>query len=575
MGLLPVGESKRSQRLSPASEPSTPVEIVNTDVVLMVRVQVAFLVCGAFVGVLGIVLPHPETFLTKELLLLNCGSWLIATISWFGAARVTPAALRLMPGAGTLLITASVIFSRDPTSAYTLLYLFPCVYAYYFLNKTDAALHIAFAALNYGAAILFINSMADAPELPSGSVLHHFVITVGSLIVVGAMLLFLRRRVEVLMEKIVDSARTDLLTGLHNTRGAMQVLSAELERARMGAHRVTVLNIYVGGLRASGSRIDQQTADGIIKDAAQLLDDSTRRIDTVGRTAASEYVVILPETDESTGFLLAEQILARFRRTFRERGITLATAIGIASFPKHAAGAEDLMQSAEAATEAARAMGSDRAVVFSAELEEVVSGDPSRTLTERRTHMTTVLSLAQVLDLHDDRTTAHSLAVGRYAELIATRLGLPEARIQRLRLAGMLHDIGKVGIPDSIFAKPGPLSPGEWDQVRRHPELAARILGAPELTDIREWILKRHEQPDGHGYPRGLSGDAIPIESRILAVAETYDALTSKRPYRPARSRDEAIEELGRYVGSQFDGAVVDALLAVLDTPDQEPEISR
>jgi HD-GYP domain-containing protein (c-di-GMP phosphodiesterase class II) len=132
-------------------------------------------------------------------------------------------------------------------------------------------------------------------------------------------------------------------------------------------------------------------------------------------------------------------------------------------------------------------------------------------------------------------------------------------------MAGTLHDIGKVGLPDSILDKPGPLSPSEWDEVRRHPEMAARILGARELTDIRGWILARHEQLDGHGYPRGLSSEEIPLESRILAVAESYDAMTSERPYRPARSHEEAIAELGRYSGSQFDGAVVDALVRALE----------
>jgi HD-GYP domain-containing protein (c-di-GMP phosphodiesterase class II) len=95
--------------------------------------------------------------------------------------------------------------------------------------------------------------------------------------------------------------------------------------------------------------------------------------------------------------------------------------------------------------------------------------------------------------------------------------------------------------------------------------MAARILAARELTDIREWVLARHEQPDGHGYPRGISGDEIPLESRILAVAESYDAMTSERPYRPAKSPSEAIAEMGRYSGSQFDGAVVDALVRSLD----------
>ncbi len=136
--------------------------------------------------------------------------------------------------------------------------------------------------------------------------------------------------------------------------------------------------------------------------------------------------------------------------------------------------------------------------------------------------------------------------------------------MNRLRLAGMLHDIGKIGIADTILDKPGPLSPGEWDQVRRGPEMAARILGAKELTDIREWVLTRHEQPDGHGYPRGISGEEIPLEARILAVAESYDAMTSERPYRGARTPAEALNEMGRYAGSQFDGRVVDTLKRVL-----------
>ena len=199
------------------------------------------------------------------------------------------------------------------------------------------------------------------------------------------------------------------------------------------------------------------------------------------------------------------------------------------------------------------------------DLEGIGDEEPGGTPTDRRTHLSTVLSLAEVLDLRDSRFASHSMAVARYCEIIGTELGLPEARIERLRMAGTLHDIGKVGLPDAILDKPGPLSPSEWDEVRRHPEMAARILGASELADIRGWILARHEQPDGHGYPRGLSGDDVPLESRILAVAESYDAMTSERPYRAAMSHDSVIEEMGRYAGTQFDGAVVDALVRGLE----------
>ncbi len=534
------------------------------DLTATVKVQAMFMIAGSAVGILGVILPHPEEFLVPELLVLNISSIIFATGYFVAGARLPAWVVRLSPALGPVAITAAVVLSRDPTSAYALLYLFPAVYAFYFLDQRDAFWHIVWTVANYAAAIAILEVVPGSTSVAAGSTAHHFVITIGMLILVGAMLAYLRSRVEKLVSNIVESARTDLLTGLLNGRGANEILAGELERARMGSHRVTLLNIHVGGLRAPRSHLGHRAADEIIRDVGKLLDNSTRRIDTVARTAVSEFIVILPETDENTGFLLAEQILARFRRVFREQEISLATSIGVAVFPKHASGVDALTQAAAGATEAARAMGSDRAVVYSNELDDVISGDPARNLTERRTHLSTVLSLAEVLDLRDARTAAHSLAVSRYCELIAKEMNLPDPRQQRLRLAGMLHDIGKVGIPDSILEKPGPLSPSEWDQVRRHPEMAARILGAQELTDIREWILKRHEQPDGHGYPQGLSGDSIPVEARILAVAETYDALTSERPYRPARSEQEAIEELGRYSGSQFDGAVVDALVRSL-----------
>ena len=267
-------------------------------------------------------------------------------------------------------------------------------------------------------------------------------------------------------------------------------------------------------------------------------------------------------------------MLARIRRTYRERALPLQAGIGVASFPKHAADAEVLQQAAAAAASVAATLGSDRAVVYNPDLEGVGGSDRSREMGERRTHLSTVLSLAEVLDLRDGRFASHSAAVARYCELIGAELGLPEPRLQRLRMAGTLHDIGKVGLADSILDKPGPLSPSEWDEVRRHPEMAARILAARELTDIRGWILARHEQLDGHGYPRGLSGDEIPLESRILAVAESYDAMTSDRPYRAAKTHDEAIKELGRYSGSQFDGAVIDALVSALDRAGSSPQLA-
>jgi HD-GYP domain-containing protein (c-di-GMP phosphodiesterase class II) len=148
--------------------------------------------------------------------------------------------------------------------------------------------------------------------------------------------------------------------------------------------------------------------------------------------------------------------------------------------------------------------------------------------------------------------------------MTAEELGLEVERCERVRLAGLLHDVGWIGLPDEILSKPGPLSTGEWKDVRTHPEMAARLLASPELADLRDWIAAHHERPDGQGYPRGIEGDEIPLEARILAVADAYEAMTNERAYRPALSDEEAHGELRGGSGSQFDGEVVEAFLQAL-----------
>jgi putative nucleotidyltransferase with HDIG domain len=185
-------------------------------------------------------------------------------------------------------------------------------------------------------------------------------------------------------------------------------------------------------------------------------------------------------------------------------------------------------------------------------------------MTRRITGMERVIAIAEELDLRDAGTARHCETVARYAEAIARELGLAEHVVESLRLAGLLHDVGKVGIPRSIVRKPGPLSAEEWDAMRDHPRIGADILEDAGLEEIREWVLAHHERPDGAGYPRRLSDDQIPLEARILAVADAYEAMTVDRCYRRGIGRDLAIAELRRNGGTQFDMAVVEAFVAVL-----------
>ncbi|HET6865387.1 MAG TPA: diguanylate cyclase [Solirubrobacteraceae bacterium] len=181
-----------------------------------------------------------------------------------------------------------------------------------------------------------------------------------------------------------------------------------------------------------------------------------------------------------------------------------------------------------------------------------------------------VMLLAETLDLRDAGTARHSRTVGAYARHTAAALGLHPDQVERIHAAGVLHDLGKLGIADAILHKPGKLDDAEWKEIQRHPEIGARILEHAGLEDIAAWVRAHHERVDGRGYPKALAGEEIPLEARILAVADAYEAMIADRPYRAGIAPAEASAELIRCAGTQFDPAVVGAFLNSLETSERE-----
>lgn len=172
----------------------------------------------------------------------------------------------------------------------------------------------------------------------------------------------------------------------------------------------------------------------------------------------------------------------------------------------------------------------------------------------RQEHLSTIQVLAAAVDAKDRYTQGHSQRVAHYAVELAQCLGYTEAKLERLFITGTLHDIGKIGVPDSVLHKPGPLTPEERSQMEQHPVLGELILKeVPQLADTLPGVRHHHERWDGKGYPDGLAGEAIPFEARILALADTFDAMTSDRPYRRGMSYERALEEIERCAGTQFD----------------------
>jgi diguanylate cyclase (GGDEF)-like protein/putative nucleotidyltransferase with HDIG domain len=371
-----------------------------------------------------------------------------------------------------------------------------------------------------------------------------------------------RRRLRALSDRIADANRTDPLTGLLNRRAFEELLELELERALRSDRPMSVVVGDIDAFRQVNEQHGHAAGDAALQSVARNALKWKRRIDVAARIAGEEFALLLPETDERGAFIVAERLRRATHRSFAESTAGLKFSFGVATAPGHGTDAVGLFRAADQAVAAAKDLGGDRTVIYS---DEVARALDQGTDAGTELQLATVIALAEAIDIRDTGTGQHSHTVARYAELMARELGLEEERVERVRLAGVLHDIGKIGISDGVLTKPGPLDHTEWEEMYTHPEIGARLLSRPEFADLREWILSHHERPDGLGYPRGLREDQLPIEARVLAVADAYEAMTADRCYRAALGEAAARAELEGGAGTQFDSTVVAALLRAID----------
>ena len=467
---------------------------------------------------------------------------------------------------GTALVGWAIYASGDTTSPYVTFYFWIAIYSFYFLSRRRAALQLAFAGLAYSAVLLSAGNAQTAP------VIHWTFITL-ALVVAGAFIGIQREHSDRLIDRLSSAARTDSLTGLVNRRGFEELFETELERARRGGRPLSVIVGDLDGFKAINDRYGHAAGDRALEKLSEILQNVKRRVDTAARIGGEEFAVIAPDSDHHAAYILAERMRREVRETFTADPFTLTISLGVATFPRHGTIAEELIAGGDEALYAAKKLGRDRTVVFNAEISETIRAATGQPTPRSERHGSTVLALAEVIDMRDAGTAAHSETVGRYAGAIARELGLADELVERVRFGGIVHDVGKIGISDAVLRKPGWLSDEDWAEMHRHPEIGARILRGANLGDIGDWILAHHERPDGQGYPAGLAGTEIPLEARVLAVADAYEAMTTDRVYRPAMSAEAAREELRQCAGTQFDGRVVEAFLELLDRSEVTREL--
>jgi diguanylate cyclase (GGDEF)-like protein/PAS domain S-box-containing protein/putative nucleotidyltransferase with HDIG domain len=322
----------------------------------------------------------------------------------------------------------------------------------------------------------------------------------------------------------------DHLTELYNRRFLEAELNRQDESERLP---ITLVMGDLNGLKMTNDAFGHFAGDDLLRKTAAILKRCFRQEDIISRYGGDEFVVLLPNTTSHTAEALIKKVLGKIRDSKSGKGI-LSVSFGWDT-------------------------KTDREQNISQVLKNAEDNMIKRKLLESPSiHSATISAIVKTLYEKNSREEAHSKRVSELSSAIGQTMGLKESEINKIKTAGLLHDIGKITISNGVLEKNGPLDAAEWEEIKRHPETAYRILcGVAEMADLADAVRQHHERWDGKGYPKGLRGEEITLAARIICVADSFDAMTSERPYRSGMPVQKAREELQRQMGTQFDPEIV------------------
>ncbi|HXW12913.1 MAG TPA: diguanylate cyclase [Terriglobia bacterium] len=390
----------------------------------------------------------------------------------------------------------------------------------------------------------------------------------------------------------LEQAITDGLTGLKTHRFFMEALDGEWRRSARSGHVFSLIMLDLDGFKQVNDRHGHLEGDKVLTAVANLLKDRVRQSNVVARYGGDEFAILLPEARTDQAEVLAERLRASFESDGYLAAHGVTASFGIATFPLHGPTQEEILRVADSGMYLAKHQEGNRVRVASLTIQSVQE-DWDRQLLEARWGVTmkrmftgpeafdhyhklfqdvrmkgngeapslleAVKALAIAIDAKDHYTRGHSMTVSRLAVQIARQMSLPDPVIEEIRLGGIVHDIGKIGVPEALLKKPSRLTPEEFEVMKSHTTWGADILEPLKVKAIEQMVRNHHEMVDGTGYPDGLKGEDIPLGARIITVADCYDTMVSKRAYKSGRSIEDALEELYRCQGTQFDPDIVKA----------------
>jgi diguanylate cyclase (GGDEF)-like protein len=372
----------------------------------------------------------------------------------------------------------------------------------------------------------------------------------------GDQLAAARQRIAELEGRLSQLEHRDPLTGnLLSLRAFRTQLELDVARADRYSRPLSVALLDVDRFRQLNLEHGYAAGDAVLASLGHLISEETRMNDLACRMGADEFAILFGETEAAEALAAIKRLLIKMEEleVGAIRGIPVS--VGVAGL-QPGQRPEALLAAAGAALEQARGAGGNQAALHSegqrADAAELGQGN-------------VIAALASALEERDRYTGEHSESVVDLTARVGDALALGSDEIEQIRTAALLHDVGKVGVPDEILHKPGKLDEREWEVMRQHPVIGERILRAiPGFGAIARMVRHEHERWDGGGYPDGLSGTAIPVGSRIILACDAYHAMTSDRPYRKAMPHSDAMAELTANAGAQFDPDVAQALVGYL-----------